>query len=72
VAKTKQTRKSRKLQVVFSKPRKIFKEKYLTPKGQMLLQTKQISKEEVWKKYGKNRYVLDTSAQPIKNIHHNR
>jgi len=71
MAKTRQAQYSRRLQVVFSKPRKTFKERYLTAKGQMLLKTKQISKTEAWERYGKNRYVLDPKAKPVRNIHHN-
>ena len=57
-------------QVIYSEPRKLFKERYLTSKGAKLLLLKQISKEEAWKKYGKNRYRINPNAKTIKVINH--
>jgi len=59
-------------QVVFSKPRKIFKEKYLSPKGKRLIlsATTKEGKKIIWKMYGKNRYKINPDARPIKEIIH--
>ena len=60
-------------QIVMSEPSKIFKEKYLTKKGKRLLMNKILTKKEVWAKYGKNRYVKNPDAFPVKEIiHHNQ
>lgn len=57
-------------QTVYSEPRRVFKEKYLTPKGKRLLANKEISKKEAWEKYGKKRYTINPNAKPIKVIVH--
>ena len=57
-------------QVIYSAKRKIFKEKYLTPKGVRLLNRGRFSKEEIWKLYGKNRYTINPEAKPVKQIKH--
>jgi hypothetical protein len=59
----------RKKQLVYSEPQYIQKEKYLTPKGKKLL-TK-VNKKEIWEKYGKIRYKLNSNAKVIKVIYHN-
>ena len=72
MAKNRKTRKNgRKVQVVYSKPQKKFVERCLTPKGSMLLATKQITKKDAWERYGKNRYVIDPEAIPVGLIYHN-
>ncbi len=72
MAKNRETRKKgRKVQVVYSKSRKKFVERYLTPKGSILLATKQITKKDAWERYGKNRYVIDPEAVPVGIIYHN-
>ena len=85
----------KKFQVVLSEKRKVFKEKYLTEKGNSKLKNELIKitffkrllmffgfkfdnvllhnqniKEETWNKYGKNRYVINKNAKPIKIIKH--
>lgn len=59
-------------QIVYDRPRKVFKEKYLTKKGKRLLMNKEITKKEAWEKYGKNRYTIDPEAKPIRVITHRR
>ena len=56
-------------QIVLSEPGKIFKEKYLSPKGKKLLTKK--NAKEIWKKYGKKRYISNTNAVFVKIIKHN-
>lgn len=58
------------MQVVYSEPRKVFKEKYLSPKGEELLSLGLIEKKEAWKKYGKNRYTVNPKAKPVNIIFH--
>lgn len=57
-------------QIIYSEPRKIFKEEYLTAKGERLLKSKKITKEEAWKKYGKKRYTINKNAFVVKEIFH--
>ncbi len=59
-------------QVVYSEPRKILKEKYLSPKGKRLFANAKTKdeKEFVWNRYGKNRYIKNKNAKPIKTIKH--
>lgn len=57
-------------QVVYSEPQKLFKEEYLTPKGQALLRSNVISKDEAWSKYGKKRYVNNPNAIAIRIVTH--
>lgn len=57
-------------QIIYSEPRRILVERYLSPKGTRLLKTKEITKKEVWEKYGKNRYALNVNAKPVKVIAH--
>jgi len=63
--------KARNVQKIYNKKRKIFKEKYLSPKGLILLGSGEISKDEAWKRYGKNRYITDKTAIVIYFITHN-
>jgi hypothetical protein len=59
-------------QIVLSAPRKIFVERYLTPKGKrmMTLASSRKEKDAVWAKYGKNRYRINSDAIPVKVIKH--
>lgn len=57
-------------QTIYSEPKRIFVEKYLTPKGKKLLANKEISKEDAWEKYGKNRYKDNPNAVPIGTVTH--
>lgn len=59
-------------QIVYSKPRKILVEKYLSPKGEKLMRlaTTKKEKDEIWNKYGKNRYRNNPESKPIKIIVH--
>jgi len=56
-------------QTVYSEPRKIWVERYLTAKGKRLLAEGRITKSEA-SKYSKNRYKLNPNAKPIRIIHH--
>ena len=49
-------------QIVYSQPRRVFNEKYLTPKGVLALSKAKNRAERagIWRKYGKNRYKLNT------------
>lgn len=70
--KIRKPKSTEKIQIVYSEKRKIFKEKYLTKKGKVLMltaKTKQ-EKEEVWKKYGKNKYINNPNSVPIGQIIH--
>ena len=60
-------------QVVYSEPQRILKEKYLSPKGKRLFADAKTKEEKdfIWKLYGKNRYILNPNAKPIKTITHN-
>lgn len=60
------------IQVIYSEPRKVLKEKYLTPKGKRLLSSAKTKaqKEVIWAKYGKNRYTINPNAKPIGQINH--
>ncbi len=60
------------VQFVRSKPEKLFKEKYLTKKGQKLLSSGTLTKKQAWEKYGKNRYVTNPESVIIKSINHNQ
>jgi len=71
MAINRKTTRGRKKQVIYSEPRKIFVKKYLSPKGLKLLATNQFSKEEIWERYGKNKYVINTEAVPVRIIYHN-
>ncbi len=60
------------VQVVYSGPKRIFKEKYLTKKGKelMLTATTKKEKEAIWAKYGKNKYVDNPKAKPVFELTH--
>ena len=63
----------RRVQQIFSEKLFILKEKYLTPKGKVLLALagrKKADKEAVWAKYGKNRYILNSNAKQLHVIVH--
>jgi hypothetical protein len=62
-------------QTVYTEPRRILKEKYLTAKGKRVLagelvNGKKLTKDEVWAKYGKNRYTINPNAKLLKTIIH--
>ena len=59
-------------QIIYSEPRKTFKEKYLSPKGELLIKSAKTKaeKDAIWAKYGKNRYTINPNAKPIKTIVH--
>lgn len=65
-------KRNNKQQIVFSEPRKIFVETYLTPKGQKLIKkTKsKVQKQLVNLKYQKNRYKTNPYAKPVRTIFH--
>lgn len=65
-----QTTHGRVVQIVRSEPEWIFKEKYLSPKGQRLWDEGKCSKAQAYAKYGKIRYVRNPNSVPIKTIHH--
>ena len=60
----------KKIQTIYSEPRKIFVKRYLTEKGVRLVNAGTITPEEADKKYGKNLYRLNPNARPIKKITH--
>lgn len=72
MANNRKTTRGRKTQVIYSAPRRIFKEKYLTPKGLKLLAASKDPRERkiIRSKYTKNRYTINPDAQPIKLIRH--
>jgi hypothetical protein len=72
MAKANRTRNRSKknVQKIWSEPRKVFIERYLSPKGVKLLAKKEISKEEAWEKYGKNRYKINRNAKLLYTIVH--
>ena len=68
-----------KKQTIYSEPQFLFKERYLTKKGQRLMQrlhrTEEVldrkdSEDSIWQKYGKNRYELNPNAKSVKTIYH--
>lgn len=59
-------------QDVYDRPYKKLVGRYLSSKGKRLLLTKQITEEEAYAKYGKNRYEIDPEAKYIKTIRHKR
>lgn len=63
---------TRKKQIVYSEKRYILKERYLSPKGKLLLVSAKTKAEKkaVWDKYGKNRYMLNPKARPVNVIIH--
>lgn len=54
---------ARKTQIVYSEAQKLFKEKYLSPKGKRLFAKSK--KDLIWKLYGKNRYTVNPNAKPV-------
>lgn len=63
-----QTRK----QTVYSEPKRILKGNYLTKKGLRLIANakNKAEKSEIWKKYGKNRYVNNPNAVSLHTAYH--
>lgn len=61
-------------QTIMSAPKKVLVGKYLTPKGERLLASAKTKaeKNEIWAKYGKNRYRLNPKSRPVKLIYHFR
>ena len=59
-------------QLVLSGPKKIFKEKVLTKKGQRLITsaTTKAEKYAIWAKYGKNKYIKNPDIKPVRFIIH--
>lgn len=73
MARSDRPRKSAKrVQIIYSEPVKLFKEKYLTPKGEKLMLTAKTKaeKQKIWDKYGKNKYINNPNAKPIGQITH--
>lgn len=71
MANNRKTTKGRnRIQVIYSEPRRVFIERYLTPKGERLLKQGVLTKKEADEKYGKNRYRINTEAHPVKLIKH--
>lgn len=85
MANNRKTTRGRKnqIQIIYSEPQWILKERYLSPKGKKLLDKLQTMYEslkdngyiqssiQIWNKYGKNRYQLNPNAKLIKIIVHN-
>ena len=59
-------------QYVYSEPRRVFVEKYLTAKGKRLLANATTKKEKnaINAKYSKNRYRINKDARVVKFIIH--
>lgn len=72
MAKTKNKNKRFRYQDVYDRPQYKLIGKRLTKKGQRLLDNKEISKEEAYEKYGRNKYELDPEAIYLKTIRHER
>ena len=77
MANNRKTTRGRKrlVQVIYSEPQRILKERYLSPKGKILLnsgliQEGVITEKQIWEKYGKNRYTNNPNAKPVKTITH--
>lgn len=70
MAKTKNKNKKFRYQDVYDRPQYKLVGKILTKKGQRLLDNKEISKEEAYEKYGRNKYKLDPEAVYLKTIRH--
>lgn len=72
MANNRKMTKCRRKQIIWSEPRKVFVEKYLTKTGkkQLALAKTKKEKDAVWAKYGKNRYRINKNAKIIKIITH--
>lgn len=57
-------------QIIYSEPRRIFKERYITDHMLEKAIRQGLSKKEALDKYGKNRYVNNPNAVPVKTIIH--
>ncbi len=60
------------VQVVYSGPKRIFKERYLTKKGKELMfsAVSKKDKDAIWAKYGKNKYIDNPDAKPVFQLTH--
>lgn len=56
-------------QIIMSAPRRILVEHYLSPKGLFLIKLAKTKKEknDIWAKYGKNRYRINYDSIPCRN-----
>ena len=72
MANNRKTTRGRKnqIQIVYSEPRRIFKERYITDHMLEKAIRQGLSKKEALSKYGKNRYVNNPNAVPVKTIIH--
>lgn len=70
MAKSRKARVFTKTQEIYDRPRKVLIGRYLTPKGNRLLNEGTITEHEAYHKYGKNQYVIDPDAKVIKVITH--
>ena len=57
-------------QVVYSEPRRIFKERYITDHMLEKAIRMGMSKKKALEVYGKNRYIDNPNAKPVKTITH--
>lgn len=62
--------KGRIKQTVYSEPRRIFKERYITDHMLEKAIRMGMSKKEAFKIYSKNRYTINKNAKPVKVIEH--
>lgn len=60
----------RKIQVIYSEPKYLLKERYITDHMLEKATIMGLNKKEALSKYGKNRYIVNPNAKPIKVIHH--
>jgi len=73
MATNRHTRKSgrkRSVQIIYSEPQWILKERYITDHMLEKAIRLGLSKKEALAKYGKNRYQLNPNAKPIKTVIH--
>ena len=59
-------------QTIYSEPRKLLVGKELSPKGIRLFRLANSTEEKnlIWRKYGRNKYVLNPASTPVKTIYH--
>jgi hypothetical protein len=70
MANNRKTTRGRKKQVVYSEPQRIFKERYITDHCLERGIREGLSRKQALDTYGKNRYITNPNAVPIKTIYH--
>ncbi len=67
---SRRTKISKNVQIVYSEKRKVFVKRYLSPKGQRLVDEFALTEERADRRYGKNKYRINENAKPIGKIIH--